>query len=116
MKKFNPSVYLVLLIGCFLMPQCIMASNKVESWTVGPWKTQEMVAWGSDLLVVDFGPNGLWRYDGSWTKLSYLDPEGMIALSDSNLIVNFGSRGLWKYDNRLWEQIALGTVEADKVN
>lgn len=116
MKPFKPSVYLLLLISFFLMPQYLMASDKVESWTVGPWQAQEMVAWGSDLLLVDFGPNGLWKYDGAWTKLSYLDPEGIIALSDSKLVVNFGSRGLWKYDNRAWEQIAVGMVEAKKVN
>ena len=116
MKPYKPSVYLLLMILFVLLPQYIMASNKVEKWAVGPWKTQHMVAWGSDLLVVDFGPNGLWKYNGSWTKLSYLDPEGIIALSDSKLVVNFGSRGLWKYDNHSWEQIALGTVEAEKVN
>ena len=49
-----------------------------------------MFAWGSDLLVVDFGSNGLWKYDGSWTKLSYLDPVGIIALSDSHTGSEFG--------------------------
>ncbi|MGI9535568.1 MAG: hypothetical protein ACR2PB_00755 [Desulfocapsaceae bacterium] len=107
---------MLLLILSLLIPQQILSSNNKENWTVGPWKTQQMFAWGSDLLVVDFGPNGLWKYDGSWTKLSNLDPEGIIALSESKLVVNFGSRGLWKYDGSSWEQIALGTVTADKVN
>ena len=116
MKPLKPLVYQLFLIVFFLMPQYTMASTEVESWTLGPWKAQEMIAWGSDLLAVDFGPNGLWKYDGSWTKLSYLDPEGIIALGDSKLVVNFGSRGLWQYDGHSWEQIALGTVEADLVN
>ena len=116
MKPLNRLVYLLILIVFLLMPHHMLASNSKENWTIGPWETQQMFAWGSDLLVVDFGSNGLWKYDGSWTKLSYLDPVGIIALSDSQLVVNFGSRGLWKYDGRSWEQIALGSVKADKVN
>jgi len=116
MNPLKPLVYLLILIVFFLMPQYIMATDKVEGWTVGPWQAQEMVAWGSDRLVVDFGLNGLWKYDGSWIKLSYLDPEGIIAWSDSNLVVDFGSRGLWKYDGSSWEQIALGIVQANKVD
>lgn len=118
MKTFKPLVYLSLLIVLLLIPQYIMAANKAERWTFGPWQAQEMVAWGSDQLVVDFGLNGLWKYDndGSWYKLSYLDPAGIVALSDYNLVVDFGSRGLWKYDGQSWEQIALGSEQVDTVN
>ena len=116
MNPLKRLVYLLILIVFFLMPQYIMATDKVEDWTVGPWQAQKMIAWGSDRLVVDFGRNGLWEYDGSWIKLSYLDPEGIIAWSDFNLVVDFGSRGLWKYDGSSWEQIALGVVQANKVN
>ncbi len=116
MKPFKPLVYLFVWIVFFLVPQHIMASDALERWTIGPWQPEEMVAWGSDRLVVDFGPNGLWIYDGSWNKLSYLDPEGIIAWGESKLVVNFGSRGLWQYAERSWEQIAQGVVQAEKVN
>jgi len=116
MKPLTSLVGLFALIALLLLPQHIVATSNTESWTVGPWKTQDMFAWGSDLLVVDFRPNGLWKHDGSMTKLSYLDPVGIIALSDSKLVVNFGSRGLWQYDGRSWEQIALGSEQADTTN
>ena len=116
MKPINPLIYPLIWIVFLLMPQYILASDTIESWTVGPWQAEEIVSWGSDRLVIDFGPNGLWRYDGSWHKLSYLDPEKIIAWSDSKLVINFGPRGLWKYDGRSWEQIARGVVQADKVN
>ena len=74
MKPLTSLVGLFALIALLLLPQHIVATSNTESWTVGPWKTQEMFAWGSDLLVVDFEPNGLWKHGGSWTKLSYLDP------------------------------------------
>ncbi len=116
MKLIKSFVYLLILIVFFLMPQYTMATNKAESLTLGSWEAQGVVAWGSDRLIVDFGSNGLWSYDGSWIRLSHLDPEGIIAWSDAKLVVNFGPRGLWKYDGHSWEQIALGIVEADNVN
>lgn len=118
MKTFKLFVCLYILILFILMPHHIMATDKIEDWTLGPWQAQEMVAWGSDQLVVDFGLNGLWKYDvdGSWIKLSYLDPVGIIALSEYKLVVNFGSRGIWEYDGHSWEKIALGSEQVDTVN
>ena len=84
MKPLKSVRCLFVVIVFLLIPQHMVASSKKENWTVGPWKTQEMFAWGNGPLIVDFGPNGLWKYDGSWTKLSYLDPIGIIALSESN--------------------------------
>jgi hypothetical protein len=116
MKSIKPLVYLLILIVFFLIPQNVMATDQPKNWTFGPWEAQEVIAWGSDRLIADFGSNGLWRYDGSWIKLSYLDPEGIIAWSDSKLVVNFGPRGLWKYDGQKWGQISLGIVKSDSVN
>ncbi|MBT8263908.1 MAG: hypothetical protein KJN75_01085, partial [Muriicola sp.] len=63
-----------------------------------------------DRLIVDCGINGLWSYvdgDGSWIRLSVLDPLSMVVLGESNLVVNFGPHGLWKFDKSTWEKIAL---------
>ena len=53
MKPLNRLVYLIILIVFLLMPHHMLASNSKENWTIGPWETQQMFAWGSDLLVVD---------------------------------------------------------------
>lgn len=107
MKPYFITGFLIVFLGCFLIPLGAYSGNDTARWTFGPWQTQDMVSWGSEKLVVDFGPNGLWRYDGSWIRLSLWDPEGIVVLGNSNLVVNFGSNGLWEYDGTSWEQIAL---------
>ena len=116
MKSLKLLTYIFSLIVIFILPQNVMATDQTKRWTFGPWEAQEVVAWGSDRLIVDFGSNGLWRYDGTWIKLSYLNPEGIVAWGDSGLVVNFGPRGLWKYDGQKWEQIALGIIQSASVN
>ena len=82
-------------------------AKETERWTYGPWQTQNMVSLGNEILVVDFGRNGLWSYDGTWIRLSHLDPQRMVTWGESNLVVDFGSHGLWKFDRSKWEKIAL---------
>jgi len=66
----NCLLILVLTIACFV-PQIVATETEVERWTFGPWQPEHMLSWGSENLVVDFGANGLWNYDGrSWTKLA----------------------------------------------
>lgn len=67
------------------------------------------VALGNDNLIVDFGLNGLWNYDGFWIRLSHWDPKQMISWGESKLIVDFGRHGLYKYDGKNWVQIAIPT-------
>lgn len=98
---------LVVLIGFCFAPLHVSSNTETERWTFGPWQIQSMLSWGSDRLIVDFGQNGLWSWDGSWIRLSHLDPERMVTLGESHLVVDFGSHGLWKYDKSVWERIAL---------
>ena len=105
--KLNKIMILLILVGIFSVPAQLSSSTKAGKWTFGPWQTQSMISWGSDMLVVDFGPNGLWGYDGSWRRLSYMNPEKMITWGESYLVVDFGTHGLWKFDRSVWEKIAL---------
>ncbi len=107
MKIKSTIIFLVMVIGFFFAHLGMSSTAETERWTNGPWQTQAMLSWGSDVLIVDFGPNGLWSYDGSWIQLSHLDPENMVAWGDANLVVDFGSRGLWKFDRLFWEKIVL---------
>lgn len=102
------STMILILTGC-LLSIAVSASSTKETgrWTYGPWQTQDMVSLGNEILVVDFGQNGLWSYDGSWIRLSHLDPQRMVTWGDSNLVVDFGAHGLWKFDRSTWEKIAL---------
>jgi len=60
-------------------------------------------------LAIDFGTNGLWKYDFSrrtWTLLNTKNPEFMVAGdywnegSKATLAVDFGPDGLWLYEGR----------------
>ncbi len=66
-----------------------------------------MISWGTANVLVDFGSHGLWKYDGSWIRMSHWDPKRMIAWGESKLIVDFGQHGLYKYDEKTWVQIAI---------
>jgi hypothetical protein len=73
---------------------------------------------GDQEVAVDFGSNGLWKYDStdlSWIQLSGLDPEFMVAGDygdvgyKGTLIVDFGpAYGLWQYtaSTGAWLQIS----------
>lgn len=98
---------LLALIGVLCLPLTASSSTETERWTSGPWQAQSMISWGSDTLIVDFGVNGLWSYDGSWIRLSHLNPRNMITWGESYLVVDFGSHGLWKFDRSAWTKIAL---------
>lgn len=105
--KIKHLIILLVLMGVTLIPLSLSSNTEIERWTFGPWQTQSMISWGDDLLIVDFGENGLWSYDGEWIRLSHLNPKSMVTWGDSFLVVDFGSHGLWKYDRSTWEQIAL---------
>ena len=107
MKRNGIITILVMFMCIFVLPLSVQSGTDIERWAFGPWQTQSMISWGDEVLIVDFGKNGLWHYDGSWRRLSYWDPEDMLTWGDSNLIVNFGSHGLWKFDRSTWEKIAL---------
>lgn len=76
----------------------------------GPWQAQEMVSFADDMLVMDFGVNGLWIFDGSWIQLSRWDARSMVAWGQNNLAVDFGGKGLWSYDGNSWSKIARGSL------
>lgn len=71
-----------------------------------PWVPEALQAWGGHRLAVDFGPRGLWSYDGSWIRLSYWNPEAMESWGGDALAVNFGSHGLWTYDGVVWTRLS----------
>jgi len=59
-----------------------------------------------DELIVDFGPNGLWHYDGSsWSSLAGWNSSGMEEWT-GGLAVDFGTYGLWNYDGSSWTSLA----------
>ena len=103
LKLFIKSVILVALLG---LPFSA-TTKETQRWTYGPWQTEHMVSLGNQILFVDFGRNGLWSYDGTWMRLSHLDPLRMVTWGETNLVVDFGSHGLWKFDKSKWEKIAL---------
>ena len=104
--KLKQLMHSVIVLAFLSMPSSA-TTKETQRWTYGPWQTENMVSLGSEILIVDFGENGLWRYDGSWMRLSHLDPLNMISWGESNLVVDFGSHGLWRYDRSEWDKIAL---------
>ena len=105
MKPIQAIILTLVLVIVSLFPVELHAATEVESWTAGHWRTQDMISWGGTQLVVDFGINGLWSYNGSWIRLSRWNPEGMVVWG-SNLAVNFGDNGLWNYDGSTWKKLA----------
>lgn len=91
------------------IPATGTTETRVEQWTTGPWQHQGMVSWGNDKLVVDFGVNGLWNFNGSWIRLSHWNPESMLVWGEQNLAVDFGVHGLWNYDGNEWNRIGSGS-------
>lgn len=109
MKLSKVAALLLTVIASGFISQNLAADDTVQHWTFGPWKSESMISWGSNSLVIDYGINGLWKYDkdGSWIRLSHLNPIDMVALGETDLVVNFGTQGLWKFDRAAWEKIAL---------
>ena len=103
----------VALIGIFtvfsfcLIPILVTANQVIGTWVAEPWQPEDMIAWGTDDVLVDFGSNGLWKYDGSWIRMSHWDPKSMITWSGSRLLVDFGRYGLYSYDGESWKKIAV---------
>lgn len=105
MKTIRAIILTLVLVIASQFPMNIQAATEVESWIAGPWQTQDMISWGDAQLVVDFGINGLWHYDGAWIRLSRWNSEGM-AVWGTNLTVNFGDNGLWNFDGSTWKKLA----------
>ena len=103
LKLLMSFTFLVVLLS---VPLCA-TTKETQRWAYGPWQTENMVSLGNQILIVDFGRNGLWSYDGTWMRLSHLDPLHMVTWGESNLVVDFGPHGLWKFDRSEWEKIAL---------
>ncbi len=62
-------------------------------------------------LVVDFGSDGLYAFDGStWQSISNANPEGM-ARWNSLLAVDFGNDGMDTFDGLRWENITASNPE-----
>jgi hypothetical protein len=96
-----------ILAGFFGFPMSASSEKETERWAYGPWQTEAMLSLGNEVLIVDYGQNGLWSYNGSWIRLSHLDPLRMVKWGESVLVVDFGSHGLWKFDQAEWVKIAL---------
>ena len=106
----KPRKSLVVIYACLafsLIPQIVPATQVIGNWVAGPWQPEDMISWGSDNVLVDFGSNGLWSYDGSWIRISHWNPKRMITWSESKLIVDFGQNGLYCYDGEDWKKIAI---------
>jgi subtilisin family serine protease len=64
-----------------------------------------------DELALDFGPAGLWDYDGTnWALISGSSPEDMVGWS-GGLAMDFGASGLWNYDGSTWTPISGSNVQ-----
>ena len=59
----------------------------------------------------DFGADGIWKWDGTWSRITPGNPETMAA-SGSLLYGDFGSDGIWKWNGTTWTQITASNPEA----
>jgi hypothetical protein len=65
-------------------------------------------------LAADFGPSGLYIYDGtSKDRISTADPDGLAAYRDK-LVANFPGFGLYEYDGS-WSKIATNDTQEDMI-
>ncbi len=106
----KPKRILIVIYVCVtfcIIPRIVPATEVIGNWAVEPWQPEDMISWGSDNVLVDFGSNGLWRYDGSWIPISHWNPKRMITWSESKLLVGFGQNGLYCYDREDWKKIAI---------
>ena len=105
----KPKGILIIIFACVsfcFVPRIVPATEVIGSWVAEPWQPEDMITWGFDNVLVDFGSNGLWRYDGSWIRISHWNPKRMITWSESKLMVDFGQNGLYCYDGEAWKKIA----------
>jgi hypothetical protein len=65
---------------------------------------QDLIGIG-DSLYADFGPLGLYRFNGTWTQISGADPDSLGAYGQK-LVANFPSYGLYAYDGSGWSPLA----------
>lgn len=93
-------VLFVLLTG---MP--VLATVDWKEGLTADWPTEDLHAWGENNLAVDFGPYGVWNYNGFWIQLSQWDSKRMEAFGAKGLAVDFGPHGLWVYDGKTWHKI-----------
>jgi len=80
---------------------------------VGAFEYNDSFVFGE--LAVDFGSNGLWHYDGSWTSLASWNPDGLVEWT-GGMAVDFDTYGTWNYDGTTWTQLAGWNPEDDMVN
>ena len=106
----KPRKSLITIFACLsfcLIPQMALSTEVIGNWVAEPWQPEDMITWGADNVLVDFGSNGLWRYNGSWIRISHWNPKRMITWSESKLMVDFGQNGLYCYDGKAWKKIAI---------
>jgi hypothetical protein len=57
------------------------------------------------ILYADYGTLGLWKYDGSWARITSADAN-LLGSYGRNLVANFpGCGGLYQYDGITWTQL-----------
>ncbi|MBF0117705.1 MAG: right-handed parallel beta-helix repeat-containing protein [Desulfobacterales bacterium] len=79
-------------------------------WTkIATTLSEDMIGVGSNLYV-DFGTNGVYKYDGKWTKVTTSNPTAF-ATYDDKLIGKF-SGYLYEYDGNVWTKIATTPSES----
>ncbi len=105
--KLAQLMIFIISVGCFSLFAQAELTKDTGQWISAPWQAQDMITLGKDILIVDFGRNGLWSYDGTWANLSRFDPLRMVNWGGSSLVVDFGPHGLWTYDQSKWVKIAL---------
>jgi len=107
MKPQKTIISIIIFCAFYLVPQIVMANQVIGKWVAGPWQPQDMISCGTDYVLVDFGSNGLWKYDGSWIRMSHWDPKHMISWGEDKLMVDFGQYGLYSYNGESWDKIAV---------
>jgi len=91
----------------------LIATGDVDAGTGNLVDLRELISIKryDDELALDFGPAGLWDYDGTtWMKISGSSPEDMAGWS-GGLAMDFGVLGLWNYDGATWMKISGSSPE-----
>lgn len=98
-------VITVVFFFLMMIPRPVSPTDS-QSLPAAIWTVEEMQAWGTNNIAIDFGTKGVWSYNGSWIQLSRLDSHKMESWGGHKLAVDFGCYGLWIYDGRSWEKMA----------
>ena len=66
------------------------------------WQPEQLLNWGGQ-LAADFGPQGLWLHDGSWSQATSWDATALEAMSNrlAAVFAN-GSGTVWTFDGSSW--------------